>query len=142
MTKLTRLILPSIAVALACGSAWAQPKGERLDFGKREFDSSCASCHSRDGKGAGPVAPYLTKSPPDLTTEAKRNSGVFPMDRLFKVIDGASIGAHGTKDMPVWGRYYRLEAAEYYVDMNYDEPAYVRARILALLEYINRLQVK
>ena len=49
---------------------------------------------------------------------------------------------HGTRDMPIWGRDYKIKAAEYYMEAPYDPDAYVRARILALLEYINRLQAK
>jgi hypothetical protein len=44
--------------------------------------------------------------------------------------------------MPVWGRDYRIKDAEYYADMPYDAQAVVRTRILSLLEYINRLQVR
>ncbi len=34
------------------------------------------------------------------------------------------------------------KAAEYYVDMSYDGEAYVRGRMLALIEYLNRMQAK
>jgi hypothetical protein len=44
--------------------------------------------------------------------------------------------------MPTWGNAYRIKAAEYYLDSPYDPEAFVRARILALIEYISRLQVK
>lgn len=139
-------ILLKLATGVVCatviGSAFAQAKTDRADFGKREFESNCASCHGTSGKGNGPITDLLKKSPPDLTTLAKRNGGVFPMARLYEVIDGSGVPAHGTRDMPVWGRDYRIQAAEYYMDAPYDPEAYVRARILALLEYINRLQVK
>jgi hypothetical protein len=36
---------------------------------------------------------------------------------------------------------YRLRAGEHYVDSYYDPEAYVRVRVLALVEYISRLQV-
>ncbi|WP_372524412.1 c-type cytochrome [Piscinibacter sp.] len=135
------LIAGAGCVALV-GTAFAQAKAERVDFGKREFDSNCASCHGVSGKGSGPVVELLRKSPPDLTLLAKKNGGVFPMARLYEVIDGADVPTHGTRDMPVWGRDYKIKAAEYYMEAPYDSDAYVRARILALLEYINRLQVK
>ena len=32
------------------------------------FRSYCASCHGREGKGDGPVAPALNAKVPDLTT--------------------------------------------------------------------------
>ena len=35
-----------------------------------------------------------------------------------------------------------MEAANYYFEVPYDPEAYVRTRILALLEYISRLQAK
>lgn len=135
------LVAGAASVALV-GSVFAQVKGERADFGKREFEANCASCHGVSGKGNGPIVDLLRKSPPDLTVLAKKNNGVFPMARLYDVIDGADVPSHGSRDMPVWGRDYKTKAAEYYMDVPYDSEAYVRGRILALLEYINRLQVK
>ncbi|HSF48517.1 MAG TPA: hypothetical protein VLA73_09165 [Burkholderiales bacterium] len=44
--------------------------------------------------------------------------------------------------MPIWGIEYKAKAAEHYMDVPYDEQAFVRARILALIEYIYRLQAK
>lgn len=41
-----------------------------------------------------------------------------------------------------WGRDYRIKAAEYYFDVPYDPEVYVRGRILALIDYINRIQAK
>jgi hypothetical protein len=56
------------------------------------------------------------------------------------MIEGANVRSHGSRDMPIWGLEYRIKAAEYYMDMPYDPEPYVQARILALIEYINRLQ--
>lgn len=118
-------------------------KGEKSDIGKREFLNNCATCHGVGGKGDGPTAGYLTKHAADLTVLSRNNNGVFPISRIYEVIDGSKdVGAHGTRDMPVWGREYRSRAAEYYRDIDYDPEVYVRARILALIDYINRLQVK
>jgi hypothetical protein len=44
--------------------------------------------------------------------------------------------------MPIWGDRYRVEAAEYYIDVPYDERAFVRARIMALIEHLSTLQAK
>jgi mono/diheme cytochrome c family protein len=120
-------------------SALAQSK---TDLGKREFESNCASCHGISGKGNGPLANLLKKAPSDLTLLAKNNGGVFPVSRLYDVIDGTGVPSHGTRDMPVWGREYRIQAGEHYADMPYDPEVYVRSRILAVLEYISRLQAK
>jgi hypothetical protein len=59
------------------------------------------------------------------------------------VIDGRlDVGAHGSRDMPVWGAQYNVKAAEFYMDVPYHPEAFVRTRILALTEYISRLQSK
>jgi len=72
---------------------------------------------------------------------AKRNGGVFPVAKSYEVIEGAGPG-HGTRDMPIWGMDYSVKAAEYYIDVPYDREAFVRGRILSLIEYLHRLQAK
>ncbi len=128
----------ALALALLSASAMAQ---QRVDLGKREYDTNCAACHGVDGKGNGVYVEFLKRSPPDLTTMAKRNGGVFPLARAYEVIEGAGPG-HGTREMPIWGKDYSVKAAEYYVDVPYNQEAVVRARILALAEYLSRLQAK
>jgi len=137
---MTGTALLGVAMAFASSVAISQTK---FDFGKREYDSNCASCHGVKGKGDGPSKPFLTKSPPDLTVLAKNNKGVLPVDRLHEVIDGRrEVGSHGSRDMPIWGSEYKLKAAESYMDVPYDTEAFVRVRILALIDYIGRMQAK
>lgn len=135
-----------IAVALVSMSismaAFGQAGAQKIDPGKREFDANCASCHGPAGKGSGPITDLLKKSPPDLTQLAKKNGGVLPVARLYEVIEGANIPGHGSREMPVWGQEYKMKAAEYYMDTPYDPEAFVRGRILALIDYINRFQEK
>ncbi len=131
-----------VAFALASAGAYAATAA-KVDLGKQEYMANCASCHGLTGKGDGPTTGYLTRMPADLTTLAKSNGGVLPVSRLYDSIDGEKLPpGHGTRDMPTWGWDYRIRAAEYYVDMPYDPSAYVQTRILALIEYIQRLQVK
>ena len=111
-------------------------------FGQREFESNCASCHGMTRRGGGPLVSFLSKSPPDLTQLAKGNGGVFPISRLYDVIEGGSVPAHGTREMPVWGQDYRVQAATYFMDTPYDPEIYVRSRILGLVEYLSRIQAK
>jgi hypothetical protein len=61
------------------------------------------------------------------------------MNRLYEVVEGAGVPAHGSRDMPVWGREYSMQDAQ---SGAYDSPAVVRARILTLLEYLSRIQAK
>ncbi len=119
----------------------ASAQTKSVDFGQREFQAHCSSCHGRDAKGYGPIADLLRKAPPDLTVLAKNNGGIFPMSRVYVSIVGDDVKAHGGRDMPIWGQVYRVRAGEHYVDSYYDPDAYVRIRVLALVEYINRLQV-
>ncbi|MFZ2295856.1 MAG: c-type cytochrome [Polaromonas sp.] len=140
----TSLAAATLSVLFSAALAQTPTEVQRVprDFGKSEFQSSCASCHGTSGKGNGPLVPLLRRNPPDLTLLAKNNQGVFPMNRLYEVIDGENVPAHGSRDMPVWGRAYRTMDAAYYFDTEYDANGLVRARILSLLEYINRIQVR
>jgi len=128
--------------------ALAQVKPQApVDPGALEYRSSCAACHALDGKGDGPTQPALVRRPTDLTTLAKANGGVFSVQRVYEVIDGRqSVTAHGTRDMPIWGTQYLAEADFQY---RYTEgmgphgrEAFVRARVMALVDYLNRLQAK
>jgi mono/diheme cytochrome c family protein len=72
---------------------------------KQMYKGYCAPCHGVDGRGAGPVAGALKKSPTDLTTLARSNDGKFPQLHVVSVLRfGDEIPAHGTAAMPVWGR--------------------------------------
>jgi mono/diheme cytochrome c family protein len=136
-----KLIALFLGLGLAAAGASAQLKA--TDMGKAEYMANCASCHGVDGKGNGPNKPYLTRSPTDLTILAKTNKGILPMARVYDVIEGnPEIVGHGSRDMPTWGFDYRVKGADYYMDFPYNQEAFVRGRILALVEYINRIQVK
>jgi mono/diheme cytochrome c family protein len=112
--------------------------------GRQEFLRSCASCHGISGKGDGPVAKSLRTAPPDLTKLSEANNGVFPVSRVYEVIDGRIERlVHGSRDMPVWGeRYMQGMISRETREFTSKElaEASVRTRILALVEYISTLQ--
>jgi mono/diheme cytochrome c family protein len=137
--RILKAALISTALSIAAAGANAQGK---VDLGKREYDANCATCHGVKGTGNGPSAGILSKSVPDLTTLAKRNGGVFPINRVFDTIEGEGIASHGSRDMPIWGMDYKIKAAEYYMDVPYNAEAYVRTRLLSLVDYLYRLQLK
>lgn len=146
MRNITKRFLV-VAMATMGAVCLAQTKGPgKFDTGKREYDAKCVVCHGPAGKGDGSYAELLKTAASDLTTLKKRNGGVFPVERVYAVIDGReAIRSHGDRDMPIWGNDFNKEtvkAAEYYADMPYDMDAYTRARILALIDYLNRLQVR
>ena len=140
--KFATLSASCLALAMCSGLVFAQQA--KTDMGKREFEANCASCHGMDGRGNGPLGNLLRVGPPDLTQLAKKNQGILPMNRLYEVSEGGTVAAHGTRDMPIWGREYRIDDAEHLKEArgNYDANALVRARILLLLEYVNRLQAR
>lgn len=141
MNTMSKLAFALVSLTISASAA-AQAPAQNADMGKREFEANCAACHGVTGKGNGPITDLLKKSPPDLTLLAKNNGGVLPVARLYEVIDGSAVAGHGTREMPVWGTEYKRRAAEYYADVPYNPEVYVRARILALIDYLNRLQAK
>ena len=133
-------VLSGIAVVLSSGAVLAQPT---TDLGKAEYYSKCAACHGLSGKGEGSFGEVLKVNMPDLTLIAKRNGGIFPVDRVKMAIDGrATPRAHGTSEMPIWGTRYSAEAAPRHDDYRYDPEAFVQVRVLALVDYLYRLQVR
>jgi mono/diheme cytochrome c family protein len=130
-------------------AAVAAPQGGEL--GKLEYLNSCASCHGPEGRGDGPVAKSLKRTPADLTKLSQANKGVFPFSRIYDVIDGRfEVETHGKREMPVWGQLYQPTipwgSAQTTITTPYLSTAlgelFVRARILALVEYISTLQGK
>ena len=135
--------------------AWAQDRpqdypqdraylGKREDIGKRIYGVRCAICHGIDGKGRGAYKDVLKVAPADLTTIAKRNNGVFPVERVNQVIDGReAIATHGPREMPIWGTELsirppgRVDSAG-----DADEDAFARSRIFAIIDYLLLIQEK
>lgn len=147
MKNISKSLLIGAAVMMAAGGiASAAEKKVKADYGKREYQNSCVLCHGEDGKGNGSLVELLSKKPTDLTTLSKNNGGVFPFDRVYAMIDGRDmVKGHGDRDMPAWGNRYSADAtkaAEYYVDVPYDMEMYARSRILALIDFLNRIQTK
>jgi mono/diheme cytochrome c family protein len=146
-TSKTLLALVAAAAFLAQGAAFAQTP--KVDPGKREYDSNCALCHGASGKGDGPYGQVLklTKPMPDLTQLAQKNGGVFPLARVYEVIDGrAMVPAHGTaegpRSMPIWGSDYVAEGSTWHIQSPVELEIYTRGKILALIDYLYRIQAK
>lgn len=120
-----------------------QALGQGAAIGEAEYMNSCAQCHGAGGTGDGPMVNYLSGTMPDLTTLQSRNGGVFPVARIYGVIDGSeAVGAHGSSEMPAWGWRYTARAPQVlgYEFTAGDQEAYVRGRILALVEFLATFQ--
>lgn len=130
------LAFSAIAVAPGARAEEADPMLSRV--GGDMFHQYCASCHGSSGVGDGPTASELRTPPADLTRIAARRGGSFPDGDIARFIDGRfDVAAHGTREMPIWGRKLGESVAE---GTESDEVA--RGRILTLVEYLKTIQVK
>ena len=103
--------------------------------GKEMFNSYCAVCHGKDGKGNGPAASAMKTPPTDLTLLAKNNGGKYPASHVAAVIRGqATTPSHGSQDMPVWGPLFSS------IDQGHE--GQVQQRITNLVTYVETLQAK
>ncbi len=76
------------------------------------YQSYCAACHGRSGKGDGAAAEFLKTMPADLTLLARNNHGKFPTMKVRgTLLFGKSGPAHGTVDMPEWGSMFKSREA-------------------------------
>jgi mono/diheme cytochrome c family protein len=134
--------LPLLLIAMAVPPAADAAEETKIDVGKFEYEGSCAVCHGLTGKGGGPMAAQLKTQTPDITVLARKNGGVFPFDRVYQIIDGRQmLEAHGSREMPIWGRAFRLQSSVFFDSrVPHDSESSARSRILALTEYVYRLQ--
>ena len=138
MKTLIKMVIGA-ALLVFPGTAFAAQE----DVGKREYEANCAICHGLEAGGDGPLRTFLSTPVPPLTRLSKENDGVFPFKRVYMIIDGrVELRIHGPREMPVWGDEYRAELFEridhYYGGLHVED--YIHIRILALIDYISRLQ--
>lgn len=106
--------------------------------GRPAYEQNCAVCHGREGKGDGGAMNLLTVKPADLTQLSKNNNGTFPFWRVYRVIDGREeIRGHGTRDMPIWGRGFRLQSGT-----GATAESQARGQILELVYFLESIQAK
>jgi mono/diheme cytochrome c family protein len=118
------------AVALAGG-----PDLKAAGHGRGLYLQYCASCHGLDGKGAGPAALALKTPTPDLTRLPQKN-GAFDAARVLTYVDGrAAVDAHGSRDMPVWGRVLSKSGPR-------RGEAGAVTQVYALVQYIESIQAR
>ena len=105
--------------------------------GKEEFHRYCISCHGMDARGTGPASGALKASPADLTEIVKRRGGgEFPVEEISGKIDGrANLPAHGTREMPIWGRDF----SEKLGDKSLGEEV-ATGKVTVLIEYLKSIQ--
>jgi mono/diheme cytochrome c family protein len=112
-------------------------KATAAHSGEEMYMEYCAVCHGKTGKGDGPAASELKTPTPDLSVLAKNNEGKYPSAHVAAILRfGTPVPAHGTSDMPIWGRVLGTSSAQG------TNAAERHLRIHNLTEYIESLQVK
>lgn len=110
----------------AASVGYASPLG-----GSDDYRRYCSACHGVAADGNGPVANVLDPRPPALT-RLHRNYGSPLGTRFVAYVMGTKMPrAHGTSEMPVWGR--NLE------EKDGTDPQAVRT-IWRIAEYLESLQ--
>ena len=117
---------------------WAQ-MGEVVEGGRELFRQHCAACHGTNAQGTGPLSSHLLGNPPDLTQLSKRNGGIFPFWRVYRMIDGRdAIAQHGPREMPAWGNWFQIPEDEGHGPTDWRDQ--VRGRLWQLLVYLESIQ--
>jgi mono/diheme cytochrome c family protein len=126
------MVLCSAALGQAQAPAPAQ-NTVQLNEGRELFSTYCASCHGVTGVGNGPAAASMRRIPPDITGLALQNGGMFPAERIGRVIDGRDIESHGDREMPVWGDAFKALQGGHTEEV-------VRGRIASIVKYLASIQ--
>lgn len=133
-----------VALAAAVGFGFAVPGtglAQENPVGADAYNVSCAVCHGTSGQGDGEFADVLTVKPPNLTRLSAENDGEFPYLQVFHAIDGrTTIRAHGSAAMPIWGDFFAAGIGE--AGGPYGKELLIRAKIVALVDYVETLQVE
>jgi len=113
---------------------------EVIGGGRYLYEKFCKICHGPRAMGDGVKAPSLQPKPADLTTLRQRHGGKFPFWEAYRMIDGrVHVAGHGTREMPVFGVWFRIPADEVLIETEWADQ--VRGRIWQLLSYLKSIQV-
>jgi len=143
MTPTRTSLAAALILGFACSGLGGTSQGGETEFdpnlaemGSEIYLRRCASCHGVDATGDGPVAASLRIPPADLTRIAARRDGTFPKGEIARYIDGRfETGAHGTREMPVWGTRFGEDIPESGLS---EEVA--RGNIATLVDYLISIQ--
>ena len=137
MNRLVIVVAASaFAFAVVTGAAGATSTADEPGAARTEgpmlYKQYCATCHGLSAKGDGPTAPSLKKPPSDLTL-VQQTGKPFPADHIIHQITGEAemTSAHGSREMPVWGRAFRYTKGTPPPDL----------AINRLVEYLKTIQV-
>jgi mono/diheme cytochrome c family protein len=133
MRRAAAVALLAGAVVLGANAARAEEADEAVETGKDAYLRHCAVCHGLEGYGNGPLAEAMKIAPSDLTRIAEKHGGAFAAAKVTDVIrNGGGVLGHGSPTMPAWGLYFAEKR----------KPEVAKARVKALVDYIESIQAK
>jgi mono/diheme cytochrome c family protein len=90
-----------LLILLAPGLGLGQTKGD-ANAGKAKYESLCAGCHGKTGKGDGPAAASLNPKPQDHSDGKVMNS--LSDQYLTDIIKNGGAAVKKSPLMPAWGK--------------------------------------
>ena len=131
--SLKKFAILSLGAALLSAPALAEDQTPIIS-GEDEFMWNCSECHGFGGRGDGPLAEVLIKTPSDLTQIAKNNVGVFPADKIFAMIAGReNVVGHQSFQLPKYWERFKQAEGQLGVDT-------AEVRIKAIVDYLATIQ--
>lgn len=126
-------LITALSLVLSATAFGGTDDTPTVDWGRDLYMSFCVSCHGWTGKGDGPAGPALTTPPADLTLLSARNKGKFPRTKIQRYLEGElPVTAHGSREMPIWGKVFRRESTG----------AETRMQFFALAEFLESIQAE
>ena len=127
-----------LIMGMMMNPAWGQEQ-EVIEGGRQLFQKFCVSCHGPRAMGDGPLSQSMTPKPANLTKLSANYGGSFPFWHAYRTIDGRhQVPSHGTRDMPVFGIWFRIPDDEVSIETEWADQ--VRGRIWQLLSYLESIQ--
>jgi mono/diheme cytochrome c family protein len=133
LTLAATLLASTWALAAAPQAAPRGASSTTAPSGAALYLERCATCHGASATGDGPMSRELRHAPPDLTMLSLKNNGMFPSDRVHRIIEGRDVDSHGNREMPVWGDVFKAQG-----DRTAREAT--KERIDAIVRYLESIQ--
>lgn len=124
---------------ILCLATASPAAAQDLGTAYRNFNVHCAGCHGPDADGEGVAELLLDRDPPDLTTLARRNGGVFPTAHVVFQIDGRAEASRAHWDeMPNFGDLLEGETVAIATDSG--QPILTSPAIAELVAWLKSIQ--
>lgn len=128
-------LAPAVARAGDAPGAHSSDRLHKDQRGYAEYQQYCAVCHGVWADGEGLIKPVLTETPTNLRTLGQRHGSPLPRERIAGYIDGRiPVLAHGSKDMPVWGK--RLDEGVHTSVPDQRK----RSQVMVIVDYLQAIQ--